>query len=85
MEFLFAARDLQFLVSQQDVAAIVPVMNDYYYLIYGIGPQRINTEGIACSKMFFLYPKGNLIKKWDNSKEMGQLDRKITGFTCGQC
>ena len=35
----------------------------YYYLIFGIGPQRINTEGIACSKVFFLYPKGNLVKK----------------------
>ena len=34
------------------------MMNNDYYLIYGIGPQRINTEGIACSKVFFLYPKG---------------------------
>ena len=46
------------------------IIFDYdYYLIYGIGPQRINTEGIACSKVFFLYPKGNLVKKWDNSTE----------------
>ena len=26
-----------------------------YYLIYGMGPQRINTEGIAYSRVFFLY------------------------------
>ena len=38
------------------------MINDYY-LIYGIGPQRINTEGIACSKVFFLYPKGNLVNR----------------------
>ena len=46
------------------------------YQLYGIGTKRINTEGIACSKVFFLYPKGILVKKWD------KFDRKITGVTC---
>ena len=50
---------------------LLTLIFDYYdyYQIYGIGPQRIDTEGIACSKVFFLYPKGNLVKKWDNSTE----------------
>ena len=28
---------------------------DDFYQIYGIGPQRINTECIACSKVLFRY------------------------------
>ena len=51
---------------------------DDFYLIYGIGSQRIYTKGIACSKVFFLYPKGNLVKKWDNSTE--KLPESLVGL-----
>ena len=27
-------------------------LNWYYYLVCGIGPQKIDTEGIACLKVF---------------------------------
>ena len=37
-----------FLQSQENTR------DDFYYQVYGIGPQRINTEGIACLKAFFL-------------------------------
>ena len=55
--------------KSKDLLTVVAGFGFGFYLIYGIGPQRIYTEGIACSKVFFLYSKGNLVKKWDNLTE----------------
>ena len=41
---------------------------DFYDLFYGIGPQRNNTQGLACSKAFS-YTKKNLSKEYTKKKK----------------
>ena len=48
------------------------ILHYYYYQVYGIGPQRIDTEGITCSKVF---PQRIVVKEWD------KFNRKMTRVT----
>ena len=56
-------------------------------LVDGIGPQRISTEGTACLKVFFLYPKGILVNKQTNPAEkvvsLVELKPVAAQYSCG--